>query len=775
VRITSTCLLLAALLTTSVALAQSSLPAPDPRFDGHVGRTVRDSDPPHFAPTVRPPERAPNIVLILLDDVGYGTYSAFGGGVPSPSLEKLAHNGLRFTRFHTAGICSPTRAALLTGRNPHAAGFGIVGELSTGYDGYTGTIPRSTATVAGILRAHGYSTAMFGKNHNTPAWEGGPAGPFDHWPNAFGFDYFYGFNGWGTSQWQPLLYENTRAIPPSSDRHYQLTRDLVDHSIAWMRNTRATNTGRPFLLYLATGAMHAPHHAPPEWIDRFRGQFDDGWDAYRQQTFARQKKLGVIPADTKLTPRPSLVQEWESLDAEQRRSFARQMEVFAAFGAYTDHEIGRLLDAVAELPDADNTLIVYIVGDNGASAEGGPEGTLNELAHANGLDERGAFTPETLRDLGSARFNNNYPRGWGWAMSTPFQYYKQVVSHLGAIRNPLVVSWPARIRDRGGVRGQFHFVSDIAPTLLEAAGIEMPQSVDGIAQKPLDGLSMLYSFGDANAGERRHTQYFEVFANRGIYRDGWFASAPLETDPSNPNRDALDPDKARWELYDLAHDFSQAVDLAAREPERLRALQETWWSEADRSNVLPLDWRAGSRMTRPRPNSVAAQKHFVYYPGMVALPEVIAPNLHNRSWTIAANGDFTPATHEGMLITQDGNPGGWALYLRQGRLVFDYNYGGLSHYRVASAEPVPANTKRIEARFAYDGKSAQERGLGGTLSLWADGRKLGEGRINRTLANVFSVLEGMDVGADYGSPVSDGYPFPFPYTGKLDTVTIDLE
>jgi arylsulfatase len=755
-------------------LAQSSLPVPDPRFDGKVGRTFTESDAPHFAPTVRPAQGAPNIVLIMLDDVGFGQFDVFGGGVPSPAMDKLAREGLRYNRFHTAGICSPSRAALLTGRNPHAAGFGNVGEMSTGYDGYTGTIPRSTATVAEILRQHGYSTAMFGKNHNTPGWEAGPVGPFNHWPNAMGFDYFYGFNGWGTSGWQPMLYENTRALPPSNDPDYELNADLVNRAIAWMHNAQSVGNGRPFMLYLATGATHAPHHAPQEWIDKFRGKFDGGWDKYREETFAREKKLGVIPADTQLTPRPDNIRAWDSLTPQQRHVFARQMEVFAGFSTYTDYQVGRLLDAVRALPDADNTLVIYIVGDNGASAEGGPNGELNELAPANGLHLEN-FTDDVLAKLGGPLYNNHMAHGWAWAMNTPFKYYKQVVSHLGAIRNPMLVSWPVRIKDRGTVRGQFHFLSDIAPTLLEAAKVEMPASINGIAQKPLDGVSLLYSFADAKAAERRRIQYFEVFGNRSIYQDGWFASAPLTTDPANPNRDALDPDKVQWELYDLSNDFSQARDLANQQPVKLRAMQDLWWAEAAKSDVLPLDWRAGSRMVGTRPGSVAGQKHFVFHAGMVALPEAIAPNIRNRSWRVAAQGKFSPSA-KGVLITQGGNPGGWAIYVQDGRLVFDYNYAGIEHYRIVSSESLPAASDKLEVRFAYEGKSPKEFGRGGAVSLWADGRKLGEGRLEKTLPAMFSILEGMDVGADYGSPVSEQYPFPFPFAGgQLDTVTVDLD
>lgn len=765
-------LLALAWLVTETAAAQTRLPAPDARFPGKVGRTYQESDPPVYPPPVRPPAGAPNIVVVVLDDVGFGQYQTFGGAVPSPSLDALATEGLRFNRFHTAGICSPTRAALLTGRNPHRAGFGLVGELATGYDGYVGFLPRSTATVAEVLRLNGYATAMFGKNHNTPNWEGGPAGPFTHWPTGFGFDYFYGFNGWGTSQWNPVLFENTRPVVLPHRPGYQLTADLADHAIAWARNEKATDPSRPFFLYFATGATHSPHHAPAEWIARFRGQFDRGWDDYRERTFRQQRKLGVVPADARLTPRPANIPAWDSLSPERRAIAARQMEVFAAYGAYADHEVGRMLAAVRALPGAENTLVVYLVGDNGASAEGGLEGSLNEIAPMHGLEGKLPFTPQVLAELGGPRWDNNYAMGWAWAMNTPFQYYKQVVSHLGATRNPLVVAWPGHVADRGGLRSQFLDVTDVAPTLLAAAGVAIPSSVNGIDQKSLDGTSFLPLLAERDHAEIRTTQYFEVFANRAIYHDGWLAAAPITVDVSRPDRAQLDPDQVTWELYDLAHDFSESRNLAAREPDKLRALQELWWSEAARNDVLPLDWRAGERtLAAERPNPSAGRTHFTYYPGLLALPGALAPRTHNRSWTATAAGTFT-REDEGMLVTQGGLTGGWALYLQHGELVFDYNLGLAAHYRVAGLLPEHATT--LEARFEFDGQGGKPPGAGGTLRLFADGQPLATGHLERTLPVVYSMTDGLDVGLDTGSPVSDRYDPPFAFTGRLDHVDIDL-
>lgn len=755
------------------AEAQDVLPAPESRFPGNVGRTFKDSDPPVFPQPPQPAADAPNIVLVILDDVGFGQFETFGGDVPSPNLQALAAEGLRFNRFHTAGICSPTRAALLTGRNPHRAGFGNVAELSTGYDGYTGILPRDTATVAEVLRQHGYATAMFGKNHNTPPWEGGPAGPFTHWPTGFGFDYFYGFNGWGTSQWQPVLFENTRPVVLQPRHGYHLTADLADRAIAWARSVKATDPAKPFFLYFATGATHSPHHAPAEWIAKFHGQFDDGWDAYRLRAFARQKTRGVIPADTQLTPRPSNIPAWESLTPERRAIAAKQMEVFAAFGAYTDHETGRMLKSVRSLPGAENTLVVYLVGDNGASAEGNEHGSLNEIAPSNGIEPQLQITPQVLTELGGPHWDNNFAMGWAWAMSTPFQYYKQVVSHLGATRNPLVIAWPGKVRDPGKVRTQFLDVTDIAPTLLAAARIAAPHVVNGVEQKSLDGVSALPVLLDANTGEVRKTQYFEVFANRAIYDRGWLASAMINAQASRPDRSALDPDKVTWELYDLAHDFSQSRDLAGEQPTKLRELQDLWWAEAARNDVLPLDWRAGERLaSASRPNPARGRTSFTYYPGTMAIPGAIAPRVNNRSWSITASGEFT-TQDRGMLITQGGLTGGWALYLDAGKLVFDYNYGLVAHYRVAA--PLPGRATRLEARFAFDGKDGKPAGAGGTVTLLADGSMLGSGRVEHTISNVFSMTDGLDVGVDIGSPVSRDYAPPFSFTGKLESVRLELQ
>ncbi|MBL8849708.1 MAG: arylsulfatase, partial [Planctomycetaceae bacterium] len=537
-------------VTSAPTTAATVLPFEDFHYSGSVGRTIDESDPPQFPQMVRPPEGAPNIVYILIDDAGYGQFGTFGGAVPTPGLDSVAAAGLKYTRFHTTALCSPTRAALLTGRNHHSTGNGVITEAATGYDGYTGIIGKNVGTIAEVLRQHGYATAWFGKNHNTPDWETSQNGPFDRWPSGLGFDYFYGFMGGDMDQWQPTLYENHQLVPRSADPNYILTTDLVDKSISWLQRTRSIAPDKPYFLYMSTGATHAPHHVSPEYIARYKGKFDAGWDKYREETFARQKQLGVVPQDSELTKRPEELPAWDSLSADQKKLFARMMEVFAAFTDQTDAEMLRLLEVVRALPDADNTLIFYEVGDNGSSAEGGLVGLLNENSFFNNVPEDLQDNLKHIDELGGPKHFNHFPAGWAWAMNTPFQWTKQIASHLGGVRNPLAVSWPAKIKDKGGVRDQFHHVIDIAPTIYEAVGVTFPEMLNGTAQKPIEGVSMAYSFGDAKAPSKRRSQYFEMFINRGIYNDGWWAASRVNV-PWEGGAAAADPDTATWELYNL--------------------------------------------------------------------------------------------------------------------------------------------------------------------------------------------------------------------------------
>jgi arylsulfatase A-like enzyme len=754
--------------------ATESLPRPDFHFPGNVGRTYQDSDPPTFPKIVRPPQGAPNILLILLDDVGFGQFSTFGGGVPSPNVDKLAAHGLRYTRFHTTALCSPTRAALLTGRDHHVAGTGVITELATGYDGYTGIIPKSAGTVSEILRQNGYATAWIGKNHNTPAWETSEVGPFDHWPSGLGFDYFYGFNSGDTSQFEPVLFENHGRVPRSTDPNYHISHDIADHAIAWMQREKEIDPARPFFLYVAPSATHSPHMAPKEWIDKFKGQFDMGWDKYREITLERQKKLGVIPQDTKLSARDKSLAAWDSLNADQRRLYARMMEIFAGFGAQIDYEMGRVLDAVAALPDADNTLVIYILGDNGASAEGGLDGATNELAAFNGVFEPIEGELKAIDELGGPTYYNHFPAGWAWAMDTPFQWTKQIASHFGGTRNPVVISWPAKIKEKGGVRTQFHHITDIMPTILEVAGIHAPDILNGVAQKPIEGISMVYTFNDSKAPDRRKSQIFELVSNRGMYQNGWMASS-LAYLPWAATRTGYDPDKAKWELYHIDEDFSQANDLAAQDPDKLKELVDLWWAEAARHDVLPLDWRSVERLSEQitgRPSLASDRKTFIYNTPLVALPEGSAPDLKNKSFTITAEVEIPSDGEDGMIFTQGGITAGWGFYLMKGKLVGLHNYIGLERYRAISTENVPTGKVTLTFNFKYDGGGM---GKGGTITLLANGKKIGEARVNQTAGFKYSLYEGQDIGEDSGSPVDFDYTPPFKFNGKIEKVTLELK
>jgi arylsulfatase A-like enzyme len=751
-----------------------SLPRPDFRFKGQIGRTYQDSDPPTFPGVLRPPKGAPNVLLILLDDVGFGQFSVFGGGVPSPNMEKLAARGLRYTRFHTTALCSPSRAALLTGRDHHVAATGVITELATGYDGYTGIIPKSAGTVAEILKQNGYATAWIGKNHNTPAWETSEVGPFDHWPSGLGFDYFYGFNSGDTSQFEPVLFENHNRVPRSTDPKYHVSHDLADHAIAWMRREKEIDPARPFFLYVAPSATHSPHMAPKEWIDKFKGQFDMGWDQYREITIERQKKLGVVPPDTKLTPRPPGLPAWDSLNTDQKGLYARMMEIFAGFGAQIDYEMGRVLEAVAALPDADNTLVIYIMGDNGASAEGGLEGETNEIASFNGVFEDWRSSLKHIDELGGPKYYNHFPAGWAWAMNSPMQWTKQVASHFGGTRNPLIISWPAKITDKGGVRPQFHHIMDVMPTILEAASIRAPETLNGIPQKPIEGVSMVYTFNDAKAADRRRSQIFELVSNRAMYQNGWMASS-ISFVPWAATRAAYDPEKAKWELYHIDDDFSQADDLSAKNPDKLKALVDLWWAEAARHDILPLDWRAVERLSDQitgRPSVAAGRKTFVYETPLVALPEASAPDLKNKSFTITAEVEIPADGGDGMIFTQGGITAGWGFYLQKGKLVGLHNYIGLERYRVVSTENVPTGKVILAFDFKYDGGGM---GKGGTITLLANGKKVGEGHVEKTAGIKYSLYEGQDIGEDSGSPVDFTYTPPFQFTGQLHKVTVELK
>ncbi len=769
------------LLETAVSpvWAQEILPHPEKPFTGKIGLTYKDSQAVKSQlklPSTYGIENAPNIFVVLIDDVGYGQFSTFGGAIPTPTLDRVANNGLRYTQFHTTALCSPSRAALLTGRNHHSVATGGIMEIGTGLPGYSGVIPQSAATFAKVLQENGYATSFFGKNHNIPDWETSAAGPFDHWPIGQGFDYFYGFVGGDTDQYHPALVENTTRLEPpetnSDGSPYHLTTDMADHAINYIQTIKALSPEKPFLAYFATGATHAPHQVPQEWSDKFKGQFDMGWDKYREQTFERQKKLGVIPADAQLTPRPSTLPAWDSISPEEQKVAARMAEVFAGFTAQTDYEVGRVIDAIDELGELDNTLVIYIAGDNGASAEGGLQGLLNEMSFFNGVPENSEERLAAIDTLGSEMHFNHFPAGWAWAMDTPFQWTKQIASHFGGTRNGMAIAWPKRIKDKGGIRYQFSHVIDIAPTILEAVGLQPPVEVNGIAQQPIEGTSLVYTFDDAKAPTRHTTQYFEMFGNQGIYSNGWMASALFNDQPwssYNPNKDVLNLD---WELYNIDEDFSQAVDLAEAMPEKLHEMKTLFFAEAARYNVLPLDPRKVERLrVENRPSLTQGRSKFTYPNGFRA-PEGSAPDVKHKNHTITADVVIPSEGTEGILVTHGGRFTGYGMFLQDDKLVYYYNLAGSKRYEVKSTTNVPRGKVALKAVYKTD---ADQPYAGATVTLYANNKKIGQGRVEKSIPNRISLDETFDVGYDTGTPVTESYKVPFAFTGTLNKVTVELQ
>lgn len=768
------CLIISLLIVTSPALADTAkvLPLPQPSFRGKIGLTYSESTPDFPAP-ITAPEKAPNVLLVLLDDVGFGQASTFGGPVATPNLTRLAEKGLRYNQFHTTALCSPTRAALLTGRNHHSVGTGVVEELATGFPGYTTILPKSAATVAEVLRQNGYNTAAFGKWHNTPDYETSAAGPFDRWPTWLGFEYFYGFLGGDTNQWSPALVENTKRVaPPINNPDYHLTPDLVDHAIAWIHSQQSIAPDKPFFTYLATGATHAPHHAPKAWIDKYKGKFDQGWDKLREQTFARQKQLGVIPVNAKLTPRPKELPAWDSLSQDDQKIYAHEMEVFAGFLAHTDHEVGRLIDAIDQIGELDNTIIFYIVGDNGASAEGGLAGSINELRVFNKVPESREQLLASLNDLGSPKTFNHYHAAWAWAGDTPFQWTKQIASHFGGTRNPLVIAWGNGIKDRGEIRNQFHHVIDITPTILEAAGITAPTEVNGVKQQKLEGTSLLYTFDNADAPSHHKTQYFEMFGNRAIYDEGWVAAA---RHPRLPWQGTINADFQQdpWELYNIEEDFSEANNLAAENPKKLEKLQKLFLSQARQYQVLPLDDRIPERFdVKTRPSPATGRTTFTYYPGVASIPEGSAPSLKNRSFSITANVEIPKSGAEGVLLTQGGRFAGWSFFLKDSKPTYLYNFVNAERYTIQSPQKLSPGKSTIRFDFDYDGGGV---GAGGTGKLFINDQQVAEGRIEKTVPYRLALDETFDVGRDTGTPVVATYQVPFAFTGNLQKITLNLK
>jgi arylsulfatase A-like enzyme len=760
--------------------SRAQLPIPDRPAPGLTTYDAKDPDTayPPIEP-LRPPEGAPNVLVVLLDDVGFGAASAFGGPCRTPTAERLAAGGLKYNRFHTTALCAPTRAALLSGRNHHSVGMGSITETATSAPGNSSVRPNTKAPVAMTLKLNGYSTAQFGKCHEVPVWQSSPMGPFDAWPSAGGgFETFYGFIGGENNQWDPALYDGTTAVDPPStpEQGYHLTEDLADRACNWVQQQKALMPDKPFFIYFAPGATHAPHHVPLEWADRYRGQFDDGWDVQRERTFAQQKQQGVIPADAELTERPAELTAWDDMPDDLKPVLARQMEVYAGFLEHVDHHVGRLIDTIDELGALDNTRVYYIVGDNGASAEGTMNGAFNEMANFNGM--AALETPEFLRakmaELGTPSSYNHYSVGWAWAMDAPFQWTKQVASHWGGTRNGAIVHWPAGFAERGGQRPQFTHVIDVAPTILEAAGLPEPTVVNGVQQSPMEGTSMLYTFSDADAPERHDLQYFEMFGNRGIYYKGWSAVTKHRTPwvMQGGTLPAFDDDL--WELYDGGTDYSQSDDLAAKMPDMLAKLQRLWIIEATKYNVLPIDDRGAERLEpglAGRPTLIRANSQ-VFFPGMGRLSENSVVSIKNKSFSVTAEIEVPDGGAEGVIIAQGGRFGGWSLYAKDGKAKFVYNVLGIQEFPVEADAPIPPGKHQVRMHFAYDGGGLAK---GGDVTLYCDDAVAGAGRVGATQPMIFSADETTDIGYEGGTTVTSDYTAAGSrFTGKIKSVRIDL-
>ena len=727
--------------------------------------------PPRFE--VKAPKGAPNVVIVLIDDIGFGHSGAFGGPIRMPTLEKLAQGGLRYNRFHTTALCSPSRTALLTGHNHHANNAGAIMELATGFPGNTGNRPQHITTLAEILRQNGYSTSAFGKYHETPPWEVSVSGPFDRWPTGSGFEKFYGFIGGETNQWAPAIFDGVTRVEHRQSPDYHFTTDMTDQAINWVSAQQALTPDKPFYMYFAPGATHAPHHAPKEWIAKYKGEFAGGWDKLREETFARQLKMGVVPAGTKLTPRPKEIPAWDGMSADQKRLFERQMETFAGFAEHTDQEIGRLVAQLEAIGELDNTLICYIVGDNGSSAEGGPEGSYNEIMALNGIVGKADQMMGHIETWGDATTFPHFAIGWAWAGNTPFQWTKQVASHFGGTRNGMVMHWPQGIRAKGEIRSQFHHLVDVAPTALEAATLPQPRVVNGAPQRPMDGVSMVYSFDDAKAPDRRTTQYFEIFANRGIYHEGWTAS----TRHSIPWLFGANPplENDVWELYEVSKDFSQADDLASKRPEKLKELMAVFEKEALRNRVYPIDDRRAERFNAAiagRPDLLAGRKSLTVYPGMTGIMENAFINVKGVRHTVTADVVLGDADTAGVIIAQAGYFGGWALYMKEGRIHHEYNFFALERTNVAGPEALAPGRHTIAYEFIPD---TAKPGTGGKSILSVDGKVVAEGKIPKTVPFIFSADEGTDVGLDGETNVSNDYKpgAASAFTGKIVRVTVE--
>jgi len=755
---------------TAAPLDRSTLPIKEPTYPAITELDARNAKAPaRFE--VKAPKDAPNVLVILIDDQGFGVSSAFGGPVQEPVIDKLASEGLRFNNFNTTALCSPTRTALLTGYNHHSNNMGAITEMATAFPGNTGVRPQTITPMAEVLRQNGYSTAAFGKYHETPPWEVSVSGAYDRWPTHSGFDKFYGFIGGETNQWAPKIYDGVTEIESPKTPNYHFTTDMTDQAISWIKAQQALTPDKPFFTYFATGATHAPHHAPKEWIEKYKGKFDMGWDKLREQTLARQIALGIVPKGTKLAPKPEAIKDWESISAKEKELYAHQMEVFAGFAEYTDHEVGRLLDALKEMGELDNTLVFYIVGDNGSSAEGSMTGAFNEMVTLTGLTENFDDVYKHMDEWGGPLTYPHYAVGWAVAGDAPFGYTKQVASDFGGTRNGVVVRWPKGIQAKNEIRSQFSHAIDIAPTVYEATKIPAPKIVNGIKQRPIEGTSMLYSFDDAKAPGKHKTQYFEMVGNRAIYHDGWVARTIHRAPWENTPRNTLDKDV--WQLFHVAEDFSEANDLAEATPKKLQELQKLFLKEAVKYNVLPLDDRFAERLNPEiagRPDLMGSRTSLTLYDGM-SIAEMAGINTINHSYTITADVDLANANTNGVIISQAGRFGGWTLYMKDGRAHHEYNYFGLERTNIAAAKAVTAGNHVIKYEFTIN---EDKPGAGGKATLFVDGEKVAEGNIPKTQPYAFSADEGINVGADHETPVSEDYKEgDNKFTGKIKKVTVE--
>lgn len=765
----------AATAGTQATPDRTVLPIPEPKYPNSTVLDVRDATPPERF-QVKAPAGAPNVIIVLIDDLGFAGTSAYGGPISTPTFDRLAGQGIVYNNFHTTAVSSPTRTAIKSGRNHHVNNMGGIIETGTAFPGNTGQIPNEVAPLAEMLRLNGYSTGAFGKWHETAAWEASMSGPFDRWPTHQGFDKFYGFLGGETNQWAPFIYDGVHQVELPDDPKYHFLTDMTDQSVAWVKYQKALTPDRPFFVYYAPGAVHAPHHVPQAWIDRWKGKFDQGWDTLREQILARQIKLGIVPKGTKLAPKPEAIPDWNTLSADQKRLFARQFEVFAAFVEMTDHEVGRLIRAVEETGQLDNTLVFYVAGDNDTSSEGGANGMFNEMTYFNGVQEKAPDMVKLLDKWGGPETYPHMAAGWAVALDTPFTWTKQVASDHGGTKVGMAVHWPKGIKSKGQLRTQFHHVIDVAPTILEAAGLPEPTMVNGVKQRPMDGVSMAYSFDNAKAKDTHVTQYFEMFGNRAIYHEGWFArtihKAPWEPKPRRPLTEDI------WELYDSRTDFSLVNDLAAKNPQKLAELQALFMKEAEKNKVLPIDDRVFERVNAElvnRPDLMAGRTSITLAEGMTGMTENVFLNIKNKSKTITAEIEAPEGkAANGILFAQGGRFGGWALYVKDGIPAYDYNFLGLQRFTVKAAEKLKPGKATIRFDFAYDGGGLGKGGMG-TLSV--NGRKVAEGCIERTQPMIFSADETADVGIDLATPVveSIGAEAKSKFTGRIPRVTIEVK